>query len=246
MDRIRALGLQAMEVHRALPSTNDRARAWIREGVASPALVVAEAQTSGRGRMGRTWVSPRGTGVWLSVIVDGVGPEVDRLVPLRTGLGLAERLSVLVGGVDPEILLKWPNDLWSGRGKVGGILCESVRDRIVVGVGINLAAPEVDAPYPVAGIGPVEPVEVMRAAVEAAKDAVSHRSGILHPREIEAWLRRDLLVGRRVCVDEGPDGWARGIDPRGHLVLATPGGGERTVAAGSVRPAAGDTWKSGG
>ena len=243
MDRTRSLGLEALEVHRALPSTNDRARAWIREGVRAPALVVAEEQTSGRGRIGRGWVSPRGAGVWMSVIVDAVGPEVDRLVPLRTGLGLAERLSALLGG--PGILLKWPNDLWSEDGKVGGILCETVRDRIVVGVGVNLAAPAVDAPYPVAGIGPVEPLEVMKAAVDAAKDAVAHRSGTLHALEIEAWLRRDLLAGRRVCVDEGPEGWARGIDPLGHLVLATPGGGERTVAAGSVRPTDGDTWTSG-
>jgi BirA family biotin operon repressor/biotin-[acetyl-CoA-carboxylase] ligase len=243
MDRTRALGLKALEVHRALPSTNDRARAWIREGVAAPALVVAQEQTSGRGRMGRKWVSAPGAGVWMSVILDAVGPEVDRLVPLRTGLGLAERLSDLPGV--PGILLKWPNDLWSDRGKVGGILCETVRDRIVVGVGINLIAPEVDAPYPVAGIGPVEPLEVMRGAVEAAKDAVAHRSGTLHPREIQAWLRRDLLAGRRVCVDDGPDGWSRGIDPLGHLVLATPEGGERAVAAGSVRPTDGDTWTSG-
>jgi BirA family biotin operon repressor/biotin-[acetyl-CoA-carboxylase] ligase len=247
MDRARALGLEALEVHRALTSTNDRARAWIREGVRSPALVVAEEQTAGRGRMGRGWVSPPGAGVWMSVIVDAVAPEIGRLIPLRTGLGLAERLSALLqaAGPGPEILLKWPNDLWSERGKVGGILCEAVRDRIVIGVGINLVDPKVDAPYPVAGIGPVAPVEVMRAAVEAAKDAVAHRSGTLHPLEIEAWIRRDLLAGRRVCVDEGPDGWARGIDPLGHLVLAVPGGGERTVASGSVRPMDGVTWTSG-
>lgn len=250
MDRARDLGLTAIEIHRSIPSTSDRARTWIREGVAPPAAVVAREQTAGRGRGGKEWASGADLGVWMSVIVESVGPEVDRLVPLRTGLGLAQRLSALLdpdahAGAPPAILLKWPNDLWSERGKVGGILCETVRDRIVAGIGINLVAPEVDAAYPVAGIGPVEPLEVIRAGIEAVKDAVAHRSGTLHPAELEAWGRRDLLSGRRVAVEDGSWGLARGIDPHGHLVLAGPGGGRRTLTRGSVRPVDGDTWTSG-
>ncbi|MEJ2542010.1 MAG: biotin--[acetyl-CoA-carboxylase] ligase, partial [Gemmatimonadota bacterium] len=216
----------------SLPSTNERARAWVREGVEPPALVLAHEQTGGRGRGGRSWVSRRGEGVWMSLVVAGGPPEVTSLLPLRTGLAVAPRLEALVSW---PILLKWPNDLFTAEGKIGGILCEAVDGRIVVGLGVNLVAPPLEVDYPVAGLGPLEPGPVVGAAVEAIVEA-SHRSApTLQEDELAAWRRRDLLAGEPVVTEAGVRGRARGIDERGRLRIVVSEGGTRTVIAGSVR-----------
>lgn len=232
----RRLGLGAVEIHGSLPSTNDRARSWARDGAGPLSLVVAEEQTAGRGRGGRTWLSPPGDGVWLSLLLSSRGIAVDSLLSLRTGLGVARRLEALSGR---PVGLKWPNDIFLGPGKAGGILCETVQGSVggamvIVGVGVNLVPPPVQADYPVAGFAPLEGTAVMEAVVEGILDAAAHEEETLFPREAEAWRERDLLTGRRVRVEEGATGRVRGIDARGHLLLETETG-RRAVSAGAVR-----------
>ena len=105
-------------------------------------VLIADEQTAGRGRMGRTWVSPKGSQLCLSVLV-GADP-VDRigLVPLATGLAVAD--------VIPEAALKWPNDVLLGDRKLAGILAEAdfsgLSPRVVVGVGVNVAWRREDLP----------------------------------------------------------------------------------------------------
>jgi len=105
-------------------------------------VLIADEQTAGRGRMGRTWVSPKGSQLCLSVLI-GADP-VDRigLVPLATGLAVAD--------VIPEAALKWPNDVLLGGRKLAGILAEADfsgdSPRVVVGVGVNVAWRREDLP----------------------------------------------------------------------------------------------------
>lgn len=249
----RLLGLPALEVHDAVPSTSDRVRELVEAGAPSWTAVLADAQTAGRGRRGRGWHSPPGLGVWVSLALPGGALEVDALLPLRTVSALARRLAAAGG---PEAGVKWPNDLLLADGraagraagrKVAGILTERVvlpggDARVVVGVGINVlgVGPEAGA-----GAGALvdawadaHRLPVLEAVVEAARDARSLPGDTLGPGELEAWSRRDVLQGREATVLEGPrsvhTGRVRGVDPRGHLLLETAGG-LRHLASGTVR-----------
>lgn len=147
----RALG----RVHRhvpALASTNDAAMRWACEGAVHGALVTADAQTAGRGRLGRRWSSPPGAGIYASVIVR---PPGDARALAWGALGLAVAVGLREGLLPwaPALALKWPNDLLHGGRKLAGILCETrwsgvgadARPQVVVGFGINVGAcpPEV-------------------------------------------------------------------------------------------------------
>lgn len=138
---------QVREHHASLPSSNDRALAWAREGAPHGALVTADEQTAGRGRLGRRWASPAGEGLYASVVLrpaeylgGGTGWS-----PRWAALGLAVGLGLRIGLERwvPEVRLKWPNDLLVHRCKLAGVLCEtrwqgSTPD-VVVGFGINVA-----------------------------------------------------------------------------------------------------------
>jgi BirA family biotin operon repressor/biotin-[acetyl-CoA-carboxylase] ligase len=132
------------EHHASLASTNDRALAWLGEGAPDGALVTADAQTAGRGRLGRRWSSPPGRDVYASVIVrPGVAPTGFGAVSLAVAVGLREGLLSLFGeGLSDKLALKWPNDLLLDGRKLAGILCESRwRGReveLVIGFGINV------------------------------------------------------------------------------------------------------------
>jgi BirA family biotin operon repressor/biotin-[acetyl-CoA-carboxylase] ligase len=136
-------------------STNDAALALSAAGAPEGTSVLADLQTAGRGRRGRTWCSPPGAGLYLSVIVEtGALLSSLSLVTIAAGVAVGEAVGATTG---LPIELKWPNDLVIGRPwrKLGGILCESAGagsrlDAVVVGLGVNLRP----AAYPpeVAGV----------------------------------------------------------------------------------------------
>jgi BirA family biotin operon repressor/biotin-[acetyl-CoA-carboxylase] ligase len=139
----RSLG-SAMEGYPEIDSTNARALAWAAGGAQSGALVVAEYQSAGRGRLGRRWVGGRGESLLFSVVLRPEGrvpSDHFGLLPLATGLALRDSVLGYVGGQSVD--LKWPNDLLVGGKKCAGVLVESViipgRERwAVIGVGLNV------------------------------------------------------------------------------------------------------------
>jgi BirA family biotin operon repressor/biotin-[acetyl-CoA-carboxylase] ligase len=122
-------------------STSDVAAALAARGDREGAVVVAGAQTAGRGRRGRTWFSPPSSGLYVSLVLAPGRARVtpDRAIALLTlaaGVALAEAVE-LVAGLEADI--KWPNDLFVGRRKLAGILAEGVsREAVVLGYGINV------------------------------------------------------------------------------------------------------------
>jgi biotin-[acetyl-CoA-carboxylase] ligase BirA-like protein len=128
-------------------STLDLLHALAAEGAPSGTLVVAEAQTAGRGRQGRHWASPRGGGVWMSVLLRPATPPSGGSLAIRCGLAIVEALTSLAPVLGPR--LKWPNDIMIAGRKAGGILCEArwsgeTLGWVAVGVGLNVHGP-VDA-----------------------------------------------------------------------------------------------------
>ncbi len=142
---------QVIECHQSLPSTNDRARDLLDKlgPAAHGAVVFAEEQTGGRGRHGRSWHSPSGLGLALSVALWNNGPaERASCLPLAGSLGVLRALHHSAG---LRGRLKWPNDVLVGAKKVSGVLVESrvQGDRpsgLVVGIGVNLLHREEDFP----------------------------------------------------------------------------------------------------
>lgn len=188
------------------------------EGAPSGTLVLANQQTAGRGRAGKSWASQPGAGIWLTMIerpTDLSGLEV---LSLRAGLATAEALDRFAA---EPIRLKWPNDLYIDEGKLGGILVEARwRERsvewVAIGLGVNVLRPE-----NVERAGSLEPgtdrIEVLAELVPALRLA-ARATGPLQPAELEEFNARDLARGR-VCTEPAL-GRVAGITPTGELLVA--------------------------
>ena len=131
----------ALDVVGTTGSTNADLLAAAREGAADRTVLIADAQTAGRGRRDRTWVSPSGTGLYLSVLLRPSAVPADRLGTLGMVAGLALMHVATEAGVTAS--LKWPNDLMIAGAKCAGVLSEAVPDgaaqAAVVGIGLNVA-----------------------------------------------------------------------------------------------------------
>jgi BirA family biotin operon repressor/biotin-[acetyl-CoA-carboxylase] ligase len=228
-------------------STNDVADRLALDGAAEGTTVVADAQTAGRGRMGRTWYSPPGAGLYVSVVVRPGPTPSPSVWTLVAGVGLAEALR-RVSGLD--VLIKWPNDLVLGRKKVCGILAEGSASEgairhIVIGFGINLrpAAYPADLADRATSLGgelgrPLERGVVLAASLEALASRVEEfRAAGIGP-VLDRWRAlAPSSVGSQVEWRD-PSGLRRGmttgIDQDGALLVGAGGTVERIIA-GEVR-----------
>jgi BirA family biotin operon repressor/biotin-[acetyl-CoA-carboxylase] ligase len=231
-------GLPPIAYLPSVGSTNDEALAMANAGAPEFTAVLADEQRSGRGRRGRTWVSPPGAGMYLSVIVkaEGLG-DVVPLVTLAAGVAVAEAVRE-VSGLPVE--LKWPNDLVVGETwrKLAGILCEAwalgtPQGVMIVGIGVNLQR----AAYPpeVAGRATSLDAECDRpvALVDLVVASLTHlREQVTHLREghkavvLQRWreIARAGLDHRRVTwQDNGTErrGTVRGVSDSGALIVST-------------------------
>lgn len=126
-------------------STNEEAKRQGGAGAPDGTLCVAERQTGGKGRLGRTWSSPAGSGVWMSLLLrPSVAPQEATQLTLIVGLSVCQAIRRLTGC---PAMIKWPNDIVIGRKKVCGILTELTADMeqihyVVVGIGINANIPQ--------------------------------------------------------------------------------------------------------
>ena len=209
------------------------------------ALVAGE-QTSGRGRLGRPWVSPRGAQSIMSVLLRPTAAELDRLgtAPLAAGLAVLDAVRA-VAGVEEGPELKWPNDvLWDGR-KLCGILAEGAGfpedPRIVVGLGVNVSLTKEQLPVPHATSLALEGVDVSTEDVTVAVLEALHRR--LTPwatgdrRLMDDYRRECITIGKPVRV-EAPGGDLHGtvadIAPDGRLDLLADDGDRHLISAGDV------------
>ncbi len=135
--------LPTLYLHASLDSTNTEAKRLLASGAKTPFAVVADHQTDGRGRMGRSFYSPAATGAYFSLVYTPT-VSLDHAVTVTSAAAVAVMEAVReVCGLQTEI--KWVNDLYLGGKKVAGILCESLccaeegKNIIIIGVGINLS-----------------------------------------------------------------------------------------------------------
>jgi BirA family biotin operon repressor/biotin-[acetyl-CoA-carboxylase] ligase len=228
--------LVANRVLESCGSTNDIARGLGEEGVPHGTWVSARAQEKGRGRLGREWQSQEGN-LFLSLIARIEDKALWTWVPLATAIGTARALRTW-NGMGIDIRIKWPNDLWIGRAKLGGILCEAVGNRagsfIVIGLGLNCVhAPEGldQLTASLSGAAQAITADQVRPAVIngilSALDELAREgtSGLV--RDYERWAA--FPPGTEIEWSQG-SGKVRGLGPAGELVVETLSGLQRLYA----------------
>jgi BirA family transcriptional regulator, biotin operon repressor / biotin---[acetyl-CoA-carboxylase] ligase len=231
-----------VEVLPSLDSTNTELMRRARAGGTEPVLLVAETQTAGRGRLGRQWAGEAGASLTFSLGLPLAPPDWSGL-SLAVGAAVAESLHAAVR-------LKWPNDLWVGDCKLGGILIETASFGdggqaarfAVVGVGLNVA------PRAAAGLStPPAWLQQLEPGISAG-DALLRLAPPL-VAAVQAFERfgfapfqarfqaRDALQGRAVLLSDGTAGTAHGVSESGALLVHTATGMQAISSSEvSVRP----------
>ena len=199
----------------------DDAHALAADGAPAATVVLADRQTSGRGRAGRRWTSASGQGIWMTVIERPNDPRALDVLSIRLGLRTARALDRHAAS---PVRLKWPNDLYIADGKLAGILVEARWranriDWVAIGIGVNVRVPDVEN---AAALEPgTDRVDVLAEMVPAVR-AAAHARGPLTAGELDEFAARDLSAGR-ACVQPTP-GQVRGISATGELLVETEAG----------------------
>jgi BirA family transcriptional regulator, biotin operon repressor / biotin---[acetyl-CoA-carboxylase] ligase len=232
----------------SIGSTNDVAARLADRPASEGAIVLADEQTAGRGRRGHTWFSPPAAGLYVSVVLAPVRARVDHerataLLTLSVGVALADAIEAVTG---LRIDLKWPNDLFAARRKLGGILAEAAGGgatggAVVVGYGINVSAasfpPELGDRATSLESELARPVDRTQVLVETLAALSRRYDELLDGRYdaiLDAWRARapgsvgasvawETMVGRE-------SGVTAGIDGRGALLVRAGDRIERIVA----------------
>jgi BirA family transcriptional regulator, biotin operon repressor / biotin---[acetyl-CoA-carboxylase] ligase len=248
-DRLSEEGIRAALHHPSLPvycyvtldSTNNEAKRRLAGGEVGPFMVAAEGQTAGRGRLGRAFFSPGGTGLYMTVaLAAGRSAEEALGVTAYAAVCVARAVQQLTG---LQAQIKWVNDLYLNGKKVCGILTEAVTDfesgtleALLVGVGINLRP----APMPLE-LQAVAGSLNCDIAVKNRLAAMIAASLLLYPPANAEYLAeyraRSLTLGRRVRWAQGDrngEGLAVEIDKQGALVMQAPDGSRQTLRSGEV------------
>ena len=238
-----------MEYYPSVDSTNHVAKSLAYHGAEEGTIVVAEEQESGKGRLDRSFYSPRGKGIWFSIILrPNFLPHEAPQCTLMAAVAVAEAMKRF--NLKPEI--KWPNDiLFKGR-KIVGILTEMTCEigkinYVVIGVGINVNISREEFPEELQDVaaslsemngGEVNRVEFFRAVLEEFDKiyGIVNESGF--GDVFRRWEKYNCTIGKNIRVTSAIDGKsftgkAVGLDEEGALVVETAQG-RRTVYAGDV------------
>ena len=219
-----------------IDSTNTKAQELAEKGYPSGTLVVADKQESGKGRRGRSWVSPSGTGIFMTLMIKpDINPNNASMLTLVAALAVAKAITSVTG---EEAMIKWPNDIVVNGKKVCGILTEmnaqfDYINHIVVGIGINVhneSFPEEISQMASSLMIEAGGKRFHRAQIiaETMSYFEQYYDTFLKTQDLSALVREydELLVNRnksvRVLDPKEPfDGKAMGITPKGELIVET-------------------------
>ena len=231
----------------SLPSTNTELARLASEGAEEGLSIVADEQTAGRGRLQRAWSSPKGAGLYFSILLRPRIPQDHwPLITFAAALAVGDALHE-AAGIETDI--KWPNDLLSGERKICGILAEGIETRagraVIVGIGINLTNNAF--PAELAGVAtsvaeesgrPAERESILAALLRALSrwySLLSEHGGA--GKIVAEWSSRSSYAnGKHISVKNGDEVWqgiTRGIESDGALRLSM-NGDIKLVRAGDV------------
>ncbi|MEM1211677.1 MAG: biotin--[acetyl-CoA-carboxylase] ligase [Planctomycetota bacterium] len=197
-------------------------------------VVLADAQSAGRGRLGRAWASPAGSGVWLSMVLND-GGDAGEALSLAVGVVVASVVEQWAG--DGAAEMRWPNDVLVGGRKLAGVLIERVAGKVVVGVGLNVHRPAGGWPGEIEGVaaaldelgavglvgavgvvGPMHRLAVVRELIAGLEGMAVGGAGA-DPGVVDFWRKRCVQLGRRVVL------LSDGREVRGEVVAIDPAQG---------------------
>lgn len=223
-----------------IDSTNSEARRQIEQGMTSPALIISDTQTGGRGRMGRSFYSPASTGLYMSMVLKATDNAVDT-VRLTTAAAVAVALSIEeLCGISTEI--KWVNDIYLNGRKICGILCESfLSDGVryaVAGIGVNLHTSDFppDIRDRAASLNPSEKIRNSLAA-HIANTLWRFWGDMTVPQIMEYYRGHSMVLGKNIVFSEGGEvfcGVAEDIDDCGALCVRLENGSHRLLSSGEI------------
>lgn len=223
-------------------STNDVGLKWLAEGAPGGAVVVADEQTSGRGRLGRSWTAPAGTALTFSYLLRPEASALSRAAMLG-GLAVSEALEQL--GV-AEVGIKWPNDVQIGRLKVCGVLPEASWDGgslvgVVLGIGLNARVDFTGSPFADSATSLEDALGERVSRVDLLAlllKRLDYWAGDLNGAALfEAWRGRLNMLNLPVSVINAGspvEGIAEGVDADGALLVRGNDGQVRRALAGDI------------
>ena len=241
-----AVAMFALEIYDSVGSTNDVVREFLLADDSRGVAALAEEQTQGRGRLGRSWHSPAGANLYLSLGWRFHGP-VERLSGLSLAIG-AMLAEAIARDLEVDLALKWPNDLYYGERKLGGVLVELLGEQngaipVVAGIGLNVNMPledteSIQRPWTDLATARGSQVDRNSLAAQLISQLASGLTDIARGDMgswLEQWRQRDFLRGRQVLVEGSPTvaGKVMGVDQYGALLVNTETG-QSVVAGGEA------------
>lgn len=225
-------------------STNNYAKNLASQGAESGTVVIAESQNSGRGRLGRTFVSPKEKGLYMSVIVrPDFSLEFSPLITSAVSVAVAESVEQLA---DCHTQIKWVNDVYINNRKICGILTEASLgleynslDYAVIGIGINVLSHDFgELNSTVTSVQQETGKKISRSKLcETVLDNISMRmSGITKKAHLSEYRRREMLTGNMISANIGSEkvnGKALCVDDNANLIVQTDSG-IRTLVSGEA------------
>jgi BirA family biotin operon repressor/biotin-[acetyl-CoA-carboxylase] ligase len=239
---------RAIVFHEILDSTNRLAKELGTKGAPEGTLVLCEEQTAGRGRMGRRWLSPRHANLLFSVLLrPKIPPDKVFLLTMILALAAIDAIGELYA---LKAMIKWPNDLYVGRKKLGGILTEfstwnKTVEYVVLGLGLNAnwrPADEEGMLYAATSIlvetgGEVSREDLLVGILEKLEPYYRKMSSGRLEGFYKRWNEESMLVNKRVEIRSTGEricGKALRIDPHGALIILDDQGQERKIVYGDV------------
>lgn len=232
-----------VHVHEIIDSTNKEAQALAMDGAPHGTCVLAESQTRGRGRLGRSFYSPAGSGIYMSMVIKPTF-DISKSVLITAAASVAVAKAIEnVTGISPDI--KWVNDIYIEGKKVCGILTQAVTDfesgqisNVIVGIGVNCR--ETAFPEELKNIAGIVPGEYSRnlLAAEIIGNMLSVCENIEEREFIGYYRDHSMIIGKDINViprDQDPvPAHADGIDENGGLIIRYENGESAILTTGEV------------
>jgi len=239
---------RSIELFQSLGSTNKYLREQAEKSDCSGSVVLAERQTSGRGRRGKTWVSPFAANIYMSILWD-FEQGAQALEGLSLAVGVAVRRALIEVGLE-DVRLKWPNDIYIGNKKLGGILLEMIGDpaghcSVVIGVGINVSMPasmavNIDQPWTDCCSESDAPIARSRLAallIDNIFDILNDFESLGFAGYRDEWQEADAFKGLQGTISTPRDsvsGTVIGVDNSGAVQLKLISGAVKSFIGGEL------------
>lgn len=248
-EALRGLPIPEVRFYAETGSTNQDGLDWAAQGAPDLALVVADHQTAGRGRLGRRWFTPAGSALAFSLVLRPVALSADQ-IPFYSPLGALSVAQALENAYRLQPQIKWPNDVLLNHRKVCGVLAESLwqgddLQAIVLGIGINVApssvppADQVLFPATCVEEAAGQPINRWGLLAESLKVLLEWRSQLTGYAFLRAWQERLAFMGQMVRLEnpggDSFEGLLLGIDDYGHLRLQLKDGSHQTFSIGDLK-----------